>query len=99
MKKNDGSYWYIRKYEDSLGIKYDLIKVDPPKVGVKDLTNLQKSEILSQYSDKVVRITQRSSEQTTYVNALTQRYNYFYEAATNILKAFTNLWSSLVSNM
>ncbi|MFZ9367837.1 MAG: hypothetical protein ACO25D_09765 [Burkholderiaceae bacterium] len=99
VKRNDGSYWYIRKYEDYLGFEYGPIRVDPPKIGVKDLTNLQKSEILSQYSDKVVRITQRSSEQTTYVNALTQRYNYFYEAATNILKAFTNLWSSLVSNV
>ena len=69
------------------------------KPGIKNPTNLQQSEILSQYSDKVVRITQRSTEQTTYVNALTQRYNYFFEAATNVLKAFTNLWASLVSNV
>ncbi len=99
VKKTDGSYWYIRKSENASGITYDPIEVEPPKVGLKDLTNRQKSEVLSQYSDKVVRITQRSTEQTTYVNALTQRYNYFYEAATNILKAFTNLWSSLVSNI
>jgi hypothetical protein len=94
----DKTYRFVGEPTGVLDNPYPLIMAIP-KPCIKNPSNLLKSEILSQYSDKVVRITQRSSEQTTYVNALTQRYNYFYEAATNILKAFTNLWSSLVSNV
>jgi hypothetical protein len=98
VQLEDGSYRYVVPILSKSGADYKLIKATP-RPCLQNPTNLQRSEILSQYSDKVVRITQRSTEQTTYVNALTQRYNYFYEAATNILKAFTNLWSSLVSNI
>jgi len=94
----DKTYSYVVKSETAAGISYTLIKATA-RPGVKDPTNLQKSEWLSQYSDKVVRITQRSSEQTTYVNALVQRYNYFFEAATNVLKSFTSLWASLSGNI
>jgi hypothetical protein len=98
VRTEDDKYKYVAFSFGRTGAKSELIAATPLP-GFKNPTNLQQSEILSQYSDKVVRITQRSTEQTTYVNALTQRYNYFYEAATNILKAFTNLWSSLVSNI
>ncbi len=94
----DKTYRFVGEPTGILDNPYPLIMATP-KPCIKIPTNRQQSEILSQYSDKVVRITQRSTEQTSYVNALTQRYNYFYEAATNILKAFTNLWSSLVSNI
>lgn len=98
VRLEDGSYRYVVPTLTQNGAEYNLIKATP-RPCVKNPTNLQKSEWLSQYSDKVVRITQRSSEQTNYVNALVQRYNYYFEAATNILKAFTSLWSSLSGNI
>lgn len=94
----DNTYRYVGEPSGVLATPYPLIAATP-KPCVKNPTDLQKSEWLSQYSDKVVRITQRSSEQTTYVNALVQRYNYFYEAATNVLKSFTSLWASLSGNI
>lgn len=100
VQMEDKSYRYVVEVTDKNGLKtYSLIKTDPPKIGVKSFTGLEKSDIISKYADKNVRITQRSSEQANYVTALVQRYNYFFEAATNILKAFTNLWSSLSSNV
>ena len=98
VKIADNTYRYVVKLDSGAASPYALINATV-KPCIKNPTKLQQSEILSQYSDKVVRITQRSTEQTTFVSALTQRYNYFFEAATNILKAFTNLWSSMISNV
>ncbi len=98
VKMPDNTYRFIAKTPPDSPILWVGITATP-KPCIKNPTNLQQSEWLSQYSDKIVRITQRSSEQTTYVNALVQRYNYYFEAATNILKAFTNLWATLSGNI
>lgn len=94
----DKTYRYVVKAPEDVTNPFHLIPTTV-KPCIKDPTNLEQSEFLSQYSEKIVRITQRSTEQTTYVNALVQRYNYYFEAATNILKAFTNLWATLSSNI
>jgi len=100
VQMSDKSYRYVVEVTNASGVKtFDLVRTELPKIGIKTFTKLQQSDIISKYADKNVRITQRSSEQATYVTALVQRYNYFFEAATNILKAFTNLWSSLSSNI
>lgn len=98
VQMEDKTYRYVVRSERDVANPYMLIKTTV-KPCIKDPTNLEQSGFLSQYSEKIVRITQRSTEQTTYVNALTQRYNYYFEAATNILKAFTNLWATLSSNI
>ena len=98
VKMPDGKYAYIVDTVTNQGIEYIPVGVTPTAC-LKSPTDLQKSDILSKYSDKIVRITQRSTEQGNYVTALVQRYNYSFEAATNILKAFTNLGSTLVSNI
>lgn len=98
VQMDDKTYRYVVRAPGDIANPIHLIPATA-KPCVRNPTNLQKSDWLSQYSDKVVRITQRSTEQTTYVNALVQRYNYYFEAATNILKAFTNLWASLSGNI
>jgi hypothetical protein len=53
----------------------------------------------SQYAEKQVILTQKSSEQQLFVNELVQKYIYFSDAATNVLKAFTSLHSQLTNNL
>ena len=62
-----------------------------PESFVATPTALQKASWLSQYSDKIVKITQRSAEQTNFLKMLTDRYTYFYEAATNVLQLLASL--------
>ncbi len=98
VQMQDKSYCYVLRSNIDPVNPYVLVKATPEPC-LKNPNDLQRSDILSKYSDKVVRITQRSTEQGNYVTALVQRYNYSFEAATNILKAFTNLGSTLVSNI
>ena len=95
VKTSDGSYKYVQKISDNL---YSLINVTAERY-VQAPTAAQKSAWISGYSTKTVRITQRSAEQSNFVSALTQRYNYFFEAASYALKAFTNLFSQLINNL
>jgi hypothetical protein len=62
-----------------------------PESFVATPTALQKASWLSQYSDKIVKITQRSAEQTNFLKMLTDRYTYFYDAATNVLQLLASL--------
>jgi hypothetical protein len=67
------------------------LKTVTPESFVASPTPLQKASWLSQYSDKIVKITQRSAEQTNFLKMLTDRYTYFYDAATNVLQLLASL--------
>jgi hypothetical protein len=62
-----------------------------------------KSELItnwkSQYAEKIIVITQRSSDQQLFVNNLAQKYQYAFDAATYVLKAFTAMLSSAANNV
>ncbi len=88
VKLSTGGYLWV--YHDltlnapnSISVNADTFVPNP--------TALQKTSWLSQYSDKIVKITQRSAEQTNFLKMLTDRYSYFYEAATNILQVLASL--------
>lgn len=53
----------------------------------------------SQYAEKIIVITQRSSDQQLFVNNLAQKYQYAFDAATYVLKAFTAMLSSAANNV
>ncbi len=52
-----------------------------------------------QYAEKVIIITQRSSDQQLFVNNLAQKYQYAFDAATYVLKAFTAMLNSAANNI
>ena len=53
----------------------------------------------SQYAEKIIIITQRSSDQQLFVTNLAQKYQYAFDAATYVLKAFTTMLSSAANNI
>jgi len=53
----------------------------------------------SQYAEKIIVITQRSSDQQLFVNNLAQKYQYAFDAATYVLKAFTAMLTSAANNV
>lgn len=52
-----------------------------------------------QYAEKIIVITQRSSDQQLFVTNLAQKYQYAFDAATYVLKAFTAMLSSAANNV
>lgn len=86
VKLSTGGYGWV--YESFTGLTYRTVT---PESFVASPTSLQKSSWLSQYSDKIVKITQRSAEQTNFLKMLTDRYTYYYEAATNVLQILSSL--------
>ena len=52
-------------------------------------------EISSTISDKITQITQRNTTQQLFVNKLLVSQNYHFDAATNVLKAFSDLLNKL----
>jgi hypothetical protein len=86
VKLSTGGYGWV--YESFIGLTYRTIT---PESFVASPSALQKANWLSQYSDKIVKITQRSAEQTNFLKMLTDRYTYYYEAATNVLQLLSSL--------
>lgn len=56
-------------------------------------------DIRSQYSEKILRETQRNSAQQLLTNKLLISQNYHLDAATNVLKAFTDLHARLAGSV
>lgn len=88
VKLSTGGYAWV--YRDTTLNAPNYISVDADSF-VPSPTALQKASWISQYSDKIVKITQRSAEQTNFLKMLTDRYSYFYEAATNVLQILASL--------
>ncbi len=68
----------------------------------KYVSKASSDEILkwrSQYAEKIIIITQRSSDQQLFVTNLAQKYQYAFDAATYVLKAFTSALSSTANNI
>jgi hypothetical protein len=88
VKLSTGGYAWV--YQDTILRAPNYISVDAESF-VPSPTALQKASWISQYSDKIVRITQRSAEQANFLKMLTDRYSYCYDAATNVLQVFASL--------
>jgi hypothetical protein len=53
----------------------------------------------SQFAEKQVQLTQKSATLQNFLNELIQIYNYTFEAATNLLRAFSSLLSDISRNL
>lgn len=53
----------------------------------------------SQFTEKQVQLTQKSATLQNFLNELIQIYNYTFEAATNLLRAFSSLLSDISRNI
>ena len=78
----------------SNGTLFDNITVSNPILLFP--TKDQVSGFRSQYAELIVQASQRSSEQQTFVNELTQKSAYLDEAASNIFKQFNDAKKSII---
>lgn len=66
------------------------VEVDLDKRYILSLSDDERQTVTSQFGDKVVTLTQRSSQQSVYLNELMQKMALFHDAASNALKAMTD---------
>lgn len=66
------------------------VDVDLNQQYILSLSDEERQTVTSQFGDTVVTLTQRSSQQSVYLNDLMQRMALFHDAASNALKAMTD---------
>jgi hypothetical protein len=66
------------------------VDVDLNKRYILSLSDEERQTVISQFGDKVVTLTQRSSQQSVYLNELMQKMTLFLDAASNAMKALTD---------
>lgn len=64
--------------------------VDISKKYLLGLSDEERQTVMSQFGDTVITLTQRSSQQSVYLNELMQKMALFLDAASNALKAMTD---------
>jgi len=77
-------------------------RIDVTNIGISFSYKPTPDQIINwkgQYAEKIIVITQRSSDQQLFVNRLAQKYQYAFDAATYVLKAFTSALSSAANNI
>ncbi len=70
------------------------------KVGGPFVLQLTKDTIIDvrgQYTEKITVMTQRTTEQQLFINSIMQRYNLYFDAATNAFKALTDFSGRLAN--
>lgn len=76
--------------------------VEVEKVGDPFVLRLSNENLLSirgQYTERIAQMTQRTTEQQLFLNSLLQRFNLYFDAASNALKAFSDLNSKLSNSI
>jgi hypothetical protein len=66
------------------------VDVDLNKRYILSLSDEERQTVIYQFGDKVVTLTQRSSQQSVYLNELMQKMTLFLDAASNAMKALTD---------
>lgn len=66
------------------------VLIDPGKKYILGLSDSERQTIISQLGDTVVTLTQKSSQQSLYLNELMQKMALLYDSASNALKAMTD---------
>lgn len=91
---NVSEYIYTDKYR-----VIQSVKISTTEPFFYKPTNDQIINWKGQYAEKIIVITQRSSDQQLFVNNLAQKYQYAFDAATYVLKAFTTMLNSAANNI
>jgi len=98
----DGKYYWIKTAStpgvDAVAVEVKpLTPVNQPLIFAPSTDTLR--EIRSRFSEAVLQITQRNSAQQLLVNSLLVGYTYHFDAAANVLKAFSDLRNRLAGNV
>lgn len=85
-------------YSDNFGNVKSAVVSETTKY-IYNISSDELSKWRSQYAEKIIVITQRSSDQQLFVTNLAQKYQYAFDAATYVLKAFTTMLNSAANNI
>jgi hypothetical protein len=66
---------------------------------VNTMTDDIKKNLRGEYAEKQILLTQRSTDQTVFVNSISQRYTTFSDMATNLLKTLMNFYNDVARNI
>jgi hypothetical protein len=66
---------------------------------INNMTDDIKKTLRGEYAEKQILLTQRSTDQTVYVNSISQRYTTFSDMATNLLKTLMNFYNDVARNI
>ncbi len=98
----NGKYYWIKTpstpgvFAVTVEVK-PLSSLDQPLIFAPSTDTLR--DIRSRFSEAALQITQRNSSQQLLVNSLLVSYNYHFDAAANVLKAFSDLRNRLAGNV
>ncbi len=90
---NVGKIYFISGKLSNVNTFVEVEKVGDPFV--LRLSNENLLNIRGQYTERIAQMTQRTTEQQLFLNSLLQRLNLYFDAASNVLKAFSDLNSKL----
>ena len=66
---------------------------------INNMTDDIKKTLRGEYTEKQILLTQRSTDQTAFVNSISQRYTTFSDMATNLLKTLMNFYNDMARNL
>ncbi len=98
----DGKYYWIQQpavgSTNAVAVEVKpLTPVDQALIFAPSTDTLR--DVRSRFSEAALQITQRNSAQQLLVNSLLVSYNYHFDAAANVLKAFSDLRNRLAGNV
>lgn len=98
----DGKYYWIKQpavgNTNAVAVEVKpLTPVDQALIFAPSTDTLR--DVRSRFSEAALQITQRNSAQQLLVNSLLVSYNYHFDAAANVLKAFSDLRNRLAGNV
>ncbi len=94
-------YKYYYANSDNPSKSADLVEVmiDMNKKVILSLSDEERQTVISQFGDTVISLTQRSSQQSVYLNELMQKLALFFDSASNALKAMTESENRVASGI
>ncbi len=89
--------FYIDDVTTDGKIYYRLVTAKEPFINA--MTDDIKKNLRGEYAEKQILLTQRSTDQTVFVNSISQRYTTFSDMATNLLKTLMNFYNDVARNI
>lgn len=98
FQNSGGTIFYVdRQRPDGQFVVREALGTPTPYIA--SMTDDLKKTIRGEYAEKQILLTQRSTDQTLFVNSISQRYTSFADMATNTLKTLMNFYNEIARNL
>lgn len=98
FQNSGGTIFYVdRQRPDGQFVVREALGTPTPYIA--SMTDDLKKTIRGEYAEKQILLTQRSTDQTLFVNSISQRYTSFADMATSTLKTLMNFYNEIARNL